>query len=98
MIKTRITEMFGVETPLIMGGMTGVGYAPLVAAVANAGALGFIVAHHSQTAEDLWKEIQRCKDLTDKPFGINLTLLPSLNPQAVVAKLLAEVKALAQVW
>ena len=48
--------------------------------MANAGALGFIVAHHSQTAEDLWKEIQRCKDLTDKPFGINLTLLPSLNP------------------
>ena len=80
MISTRITEMFGVETPIVMGGMTGVGYAPLVAAVANAGALGFIVAHHSPTAEDLWKEIQRCKDLTDKPFGINLTLLPSLNP------------------
>jgi len=80
MIKTRITEMFGVETPLVMGGMTGVGYAPLVAAVANAGALGFITAHHSQTAEDLFKEIQRCRDLTDKPFGVNLTLLPSLNP------------------
>ena len=80
MIKTRITEMFGVETPLIMGGMTGVGYAPLVAAVANAGALGFITAHHSPTAEALWEEIKRCKDLTDKPFGINLTLLPSLNP------------------
>ena len=80
MIRTRITEMFGIETPIVMGGMTGVGHAPLVAAVANAGALGFIVAHHSQTAEDLWKEIQRCKDLTDKPFGINLTLLPSLNP------------------
>ncbi|MBA4010298.1 MAG: nitronate monooxygenase [Phenylobacterium sp.] len=80
MIKTRITEMFGVETPLIMGGMTGVGYAPLVAAVANAGALGFITAHHSPTAEALWEEIKRCKELTDKPFGINLTLLPSLNP------------------
>ena len=80
MIKTRITEMFGVETPLVMGGMTGVGYAPLVAAVANAGALGFITAHHSQSAEELHKEIQRCRDLTDKPFGINLTLLPSLNP------------------
>ena len=80
MIKTWITEMFGVETPLVMGGMTGVGYAPLVAAVANAGALGFITAHHSPTAEDLWKEIQRCRDLTDKPFGVNLTLLPSLNP------------------
>jgi nitronate monooxygenase len=79
-LKTRLTEMFGVETPIVMGGMTGVGYAPLVAAVANAGALGFITAHHSPTAEELLKEIQRCRDLTDKPFGVNLTLLPSLNP------------------
>jgi len=79
-LKTRITEMFGVETPIVMGGMTGVGYAPLVAAVANAGALGFITAHHSPSAEELLKEIQRCRDLTDKPFGVNLTLLPSLNP------------------
>ena len=80
MIKTRLTEMFGVETPLVMGGMTGVGYAPLVAAVANAGALGFITAHHSTSAKELWDEIKRCRDLTDKPFGVNLTLLPSLNP------------------
>ncbi len=80
MIRTRITEMFGVETPLVMGGMTGVGYAELVAAVANAGALGFITAHHSQSAEELHAEIQKCRNLTDKPFGVNLTLLPSLNP------------------
>jgi nitronate monooxygenase len=80
MLKTRLTEMFGVETPLVMGGMTGVGYAPLVAAVANAGALGFITAHHSKSAEELWDEIKRCRELTDKPFGVNLTLLPSLNP------------------
>src|SRR5436190_16134030 len=80
MIKTRITEMFGVETPLVMGGMTGVAYAELVAAVANAGALGFITAHHSQSAEELFAEIKKCRDLTDKPFGVNLTLLPSLNP------------------
>jgi nitronate monooxygenase len=80
MIRTKLTEMFGVETPIVMGGMTGVGYAPLVAAVANAGALGFITAHHSRSAEELHQEIKRCKDLTDKPFGINLTLLPSLNP------------------
>jgi len=79
-LKTRLTEMFGVETPIVMGGMTGVGYAPLVAAVANAGALGFITAHHSPSAEELLKEINRCRDLTDKPFGVNLTLLPSLNP------------------
>ena len=79
MIRTRITEMFGVETPLVMGGMTGVGYAPLVAAVANAGALGFITAHHSATKSELLAEIERCRKLTDKPFGVNLTLLPSLN-------------------
>ena len=80
MIKTRITEMFGVETPIVMGGMTGVGYGDLVAAVANAGALGFITAHMFQTAEELEKEIKHVRDLTDKPFGVNLTILPSLNP------------------
>ena len=80
MLKTRITEMFGVETPIVMGGMTGVGYGELVAAVANAGALGFIVAHLFPTAEGLLAEIRKTQALTDKPFGINLTLLPSLNP------------------
>ncbi|MDP2011267.1 MAG: nitronate monooxygenase, partial [Phenylobacterium sp.] len=79
MIKTRITEMFGVETPIVMGGMTGVGHARLVAAVANAGALGFIVAHHSSNKQELLEEIELCRSLTDKPFGVNLTLLPSLN-------------------
>ncbi|HEY3796717.1 MAG TPA: nitronate monooxygenase [Caulobacteraceae bacterium] len=80
MIKTKITEMFGVETPIVMGGMTGVGYGDLVAAVANAGALGFLVAHLFPTAEALKAEIERVKTLTKKPFGVNLTLLPSLNP------------------
>ncbi len=80
MIKTKLTEMFGVETPIVMGGMTGVGYGPLVAAVANAGALGFIVAHLFPTAEALDAEIKKTRELTDKPFGVNLTLLPSLNP------------------
>jgi len=79
-IKTKITEMFGVETPIVMGGMTGVGYGPLVAAVANAGALGFIVAHLFPTAEALLAEIEKTRKLTDRPFGVNLTLLPSLNP------------------
>ncbi len=79
-IKTKLTEMFGVETPIVMGGMTGVGYGPLVAAVANAGALGFIVAHLFPTAEALKEEIEKTRKLTDKPFGVNLTLLPSLNP------------------
>ena len=80
MIKTKITEMFGVETPIVMGGMTGVGYGPLTAAVANAGALGFIVAHLFPTADALKAEIEKTRQLTDKPFGVNLTLLPSLNP------------------
>lgn len=80
MIKTRITEMFGIETPILMGGMTGVGYGDLVAAVANAGALGFITAHMFPSGEALKQEIDRTRELTDKPFGVNLTLLPSINP------------------
>ena len=79
-MKTRITEMFGVETPIVMGGMTGVGYGELVAAVANAGALGFITAHMFKSGEDLLAEINKTRALTDKPFGVNLTLLPSINP------------------
>jgi len=79
-MKTRITEMFGVETPIVMGGMTGVGYGELVAAVANAGALGFITAHMFPSGEALLAEIEKTKALTSKPFGINLTLLPSINP------------------
>lgn len=80
MFKTRITEMFGVETPIVMGGMTGVGYGELVAAVANAGALGFITAHMFPSGEALLAEIEKTKQQTDKPFGVNLTLLPSINP------------------
>jgi len=79
-MKTRITEMFGVETPIVMGGMTGVGYGELVAAVANAGALGFITAHMFPSGAELLAEIEKTKALTDKPFGVNLTLLPSINP------------------
>jgi NAD(P)H-dependent flavin oxidoreductase YrpB (nitropropane dioxygenase family) len=80
MFKTRITDMFGIETPIVMGGMTGVGYGELVAAVANAGALGFITAHMFPTGRDLLAEIAKVRSLTDKPFGVNLTLLPSVNP------------------
>lgn len=80
MFNTRLTEMFGVETPICMGGMTGVGYGELVAAVANAGALGFITAHMFPSGEALLDEIEKTKSLTDKPFGVNLTLLPSINP------------------
>ena len=78
--KTRITEMFGVETPILMGGMTGVGYGELVAAVAEAGALGFITAHMFSSGAALKEEIDKVRGLTSKPFGVNLTLLPSINP------------------
>jgi NAD(P)H-dependent flavin oxidoreductase YrpB (nitropropane dioxygenase family) len=80
MIKTRFTEMFGVEVPITCGGMTRVGKAELIAAVANAGALGFLTALTPGSPELLVKEIQKTKDLTDKPFGINLTILPTINP------------------
>src|SRR5271155_5630651 len=80
MITTRFTEMFGVDHPIAQGGMQWVGRAELVAAVANAGALGFITALTQPTPEDLTKEIARCRDLTDKPFGVNLTILPAISP------------------
>jgi NADH:quinone reductase (non-electrogenic) len=79
-LKTRFTELFGVQHPITQGGMQWVGYAELVAAVANAGALGFITALTQPTPEDLAKEIERCRELTDKPFGVNLTILPAINP------------------
>src|SRR5512141_1135526 len=80
MIKTRFTELVGVEHPVVMGGMQWVGRAELVAAVSNAGALGFITALTQPTPEDLTKEIARARDLTDKPFGVNLTILPAIKP------------------
>jgi NAD(P)H-dependent flavin oxidoreductase YrpB (nitropropane dioxygenase family) len=80
MIKTRFTEMFGVEVPITCGGMTRVGKAELIAAVANAGALGFLTALTPGSPELLVKEIKKTRDLTDKPFGINLTILPTINP------------------
>jgi NADH:quinone reductase (non-electrogenic) len=80
MFKTRFTEAFGIEHPIVCGGMTGVGTADLIAPVANAGALGFITALTQPTPEALRKEIQRCKEMTDKPFGVNLTILPTINP------------------
>jgi nitronate monooxygenase len=72
--------MFGVEAPITCGGMTRVGMVELIAAVANAGALGFITAHTAGRPEDLAKAVNRCRGLTDKPFGVNLTILPSITP------------------
>ena len=79
-MKTRFTEMFGIEHPIAQGGMMWVGKAELVSAVADAGALGFLTALTQPTPEALCKEIARCRDMTDKPFGVNLTILPSINP------------------
>ncbi|MEV0337250.1 nitronate monooxygenase [Nocardia sp. NPDC050717] len=80
MFTTPFTEMFGIEHPLVCGGMTAVGTADLISAVANAGALGFLTALTQPTPEALVKEINRCRDLTDKPFGVNLTILPTIKP------------------
>ena len=80
MLKTRITDLFGIEHPVIQGGMQWVGYAGLVSAVSNAGALGILTALTQPTPEDLVKEIQRTREMTDKPFGVNLTVLPTINP------------------
>ena len=77
MLKTRFTELFGVQHPIVQGGMQWVGRAELVAAVANAGALGFITALTQPTPDDLAKEIRRCREMTDQPFGVNLTFLPA---------------------
>ncbi len=75
-MKTRITEMFGIQHPIIQGGMHYVGYAEMAAAVSNAGGLGIITGLTQPTPADLAKEIARCHEMTDKPFGVNLTILP----------------------
>jgi nitronate monooxygenase len=72
--------MFGVDHPIVCGGMTGLGTAPLISAVAEAGALGFLTALTQPSPEALVKEIARTRDLTDKPFGVNLTILPTIDP------------------
>src|SRR5215475_8150945 len=78
-MKTRITELFGIEHPIIQGGMHYVGFAELAAAVSSAGGLGIITGLTQRTPELLAKEIARCRDMTDKPFGVNLTFLPSFT-------------------
>jgi nitronate monooxygenase len=78
-MKTRITEMLGIQHPIVQGGMHFVGLAELAAAVSNAGGLGILTALTQKTPELLAKEIARCRDMTDKPFGVNLTFLPSFS-------------------
>jgi len=78
-VKTAITELFGIEHPIIQGGMHFVGFAEMAAAVSNAGGLGLITGLTQRTPELLAKEIARCHDMTDKPFGVNLTFLPTFS-------------------
>src|ERR1700761_7506891 len=79
-MKTRITELFGIEHPIIQGGMHFVGFAEMAAAVSQAGGLGIITGLTQRTPENLAKEIARCREMTDKPFGVNLTFLPAVTP------------------
>ena len=79
MIKTKITEMFEIEHPIIQGGMHYVGFAEMASAVANAGGLGIITGLTQKTPDDLANEIAKCHDMTDKPFGVNLTFLPGFQ-------------------
>ena len=80
MLKTRFTETFGIKHPIVLGGMMWVGRAELAAAVSNAGGLGIMTALTQPTPEDLAKEIARCREMTDQPFAVNMTILPTLKP------------------
>lgn len=80
MLRTPFVEAFGIQHPIVCGGMTGVGTADLIAPVAEAGALGFLTALTQPTPKDLATEIQRCRDMTDNEFGVNVTIMPTLNP------------------
>jgi len=79
-VKTRITELLGIEHPIMQGGMMWVGTAEMASAVSNAGGLGVITALTQPTPDALRAEIARCREMTDKPFGVNLTILPSITP------------------
>jgi len=96
-MKTRITELFGIEHPIIQGGMHYVGFAELAAAVSNAGGLGIITGLTQKTPELLAREITRCREMTDKPFGVNLTFLPTFAtppyPEYIQATIEGGVKA-----
>ena len=79
-MKTRVTEQLGIQYPIIQGGMQWVGLAELASAVSNAGGLGILTALTQPTPDDLRAEIARCRTMTDKPFGVNLTILPAVKP------------------
>lgn len=79
-LNTRITELLNIEHPIVQGGMMWVGRAELASAVSNAGGLGILTGLTQPTPDDLRREIDRCRTMTDKPFGVNMTILPSVNP------------------
>lgn len=79
-MKTKITEMLGIQYPIIQGGMMWVGTAEMASAVSNAGGFGILTALTQPTPEALGVEIDRCRTMTDRPFGVNITILPSVNP------------------
>ncbi len=79
-MKTQVTELLGIKYPIVQGGMQWVGTAELASAVSNAGGLGILTALTQPTPEDLRKEIERCRTMTDKPFGVNITILPAITP------------------
>ncbi|MGE4430931.1 MAG: NAD(P)H-dependent flavin oxidoreductase [Sphingobium sp.] len=80
MMRTRVTELLGIRHPIVQGGMQWVGRAELAAAVSNAGGLGILTALTQPTPDDLRREIDRCRAMTDRPFGVNLTILPAIDP------------------
>ena len=77
--KTRITDLLGIAHPIVQGGMQGVGVAELASAVSNAGGLGILTALTQPSPQALRDEIERCKSMTSKPFGVNLTVFPTIN-------------------
>jgi nitronate monooxygenase len=79
-MKTRVTELLGIQYPIIQGGMQWIGRAELASAVSNAGGLGILTGLTQPTPEDLGKEIDRCRTMTDKPFGVNMTIFPTISP------------------
>ena len=80
MIKTRITELLKIERPIVQGGLQNVGVAELASAVSNAGGFGMLTALTQSSPDALAAEIERCKGMTDKPFGVNLTVFPTIKP------------------
>jgi len=81
MLNTRVTQLLGIQYPILCGGMMWVGMAELASAISNAGGLGMLIGLAHAEPEDLAREIARCREMTDKPFGVNLTILPSIKPR-----------------